>query len=337
MKIFPKLPSPYDDREYGASYLGDALTLLDAVPNGSVDLVLTSPPFALTREKEYGNESSDKYVEWFLPFARKIKDKLCDTGSFILDLGGAYLPGAPARSLYQFEVLLRLCKDLDFILAQEFYHYNPSRLPAPAEWVNVRRCRVKDSVNVVWWLAKTEFPKADNRKVLREYSASMKSLLRNGYKAKKRPSGHDISTKFSKDNGGAVPSNVIGLELFEPSNLLSIANTESNSAYMRRCREQNIAPHPARFPVFFAEYFIKFLTDEFDLTLDPFAGSNTTGFAANSLRRRWISFELSEEYLKGSKLRFEGADEIQQIITSEHAPMMEGLFSNSEKINAKAK
>lgn len=179
MRFFPMLPKPYDDREYGASYLGDALTLLDAIPEGAVDLVLTSPPFALTREKEYGNESSDKYIDWFLPFARKIKDKLSDTGSFILDLGGAYLPGAPSRSIYQFEVLVRLCRELDFVLAQEFYHYNPSRLPAPAEWVNIRRCRVKDSVNVVWWLSKTAFPKADNRKILKEYSASMKSLLRN--------------------------------------------------------------------------------------------------------------------------------------------------------------
>lgn len=336
MKIFQSLPDPFDNREYGAAYLGDALTLLDAVPDSSVDLVLTSPPFALTREKEYGNESSDKYVDWFLPFARKIKDKLCDTGSFVLDLGGAYLPGVPARSIYQFEVLVKLCRELNFVLAQEFYHYNPSRLPAPAEWVNVRRCRVKDSVNVVWWLSKTNYPKADNRKVLKEYSASMKSLLRNGYKAKKRPSGHDISTKFSKDNGGAVPSNVIGLELFEPSNLLSIANTESNSAYMRRCREQNITPHPARFPVFFADYFIKFLTDEFDIVLDPFAGSNSTGYAANALRRRWISFELSEEYLRGSRLRFEGAHEDQQSMKNTLA--LKDLFSDSEKsTNVKAK
>jgi site-specific DNA-methyltransferase (cytosine-N4-specific) len=325
VKVFSTLPKPYDDRQYGAAYLGDALELFDSVPDNSVDLVLTSPPFALTREKEYGNESSEKYVEWFLPFARKIKNKLCDTGSFVLDLGGAYLPGAPVRSIYQFEVLVALCRHLNFKLAQEFYHYNPSRLPAPAEWVNIRRCRVKDSVNVVWWLSKTENPKADNRKVLKEYSASMKSLLRNGYKAKKRPSGWDISTKFSKDNGGAVPPNVIGLEVFEPSNLLSIANTESNSLYMRRCHEENIKPHPARFPVFFAEYFIKFLTDEADIVLDPFAGSNSTGFAAESLKRRWVSFELSEEYLRGSRLRFEATE------PARGAPATESLFAESEK------
>lgn len=225
------------------------------------------------------------------------------------------------------------------MLAQEFYHYNPSRLPAPAEWVNIRRCRVKDSVNVVWWLSKTEFPKADNRRVLKEYSASMKSLLKNGYKAKKRPSGHDISTKFSKDNGGAVPPNLLGLELLEPTNLLSIANTESNSTYMRRCREENISPHPARFPTFFADYFIKFLTDENDVVLDPFAGSNTTGFAAEQLRRRWVSFELSEEYLRGARLRFE--DLLPNTTSSESRPATNAdmkLFPEWERRNrAKSK
>lgn len=306
MKIFDTLPDPFDDQLCGATYLGDSLILLDTIPNESVDLVVTSPPFALTRKKSYGNEAEDEYINWFLPFAEKIKTKLKPTGSFVLDLGGAYLPGVPVRSIYQYELLVRLCKDLGFFLAQEFFHYNPSRLPAPAEWVNVRRCRVKDSVNIVWWLSKTEFPKADNRKVLKEYSDSMKSLLRNGYKAKMRPSGHDISTKFSKDNGGAVPPNVLGLGIAgEVTNLLSIANTESNSHYLRRCREENVKPHPARFPAFFADYFIKFLTDPEDIVLDVFAGSNTTGYVAEKLGRKWISFEMSEEYIIGSKFRFE--------------------------------
>ena len=207
-----KLPEPFYTTPLGAAHLGDSLSLLDSVEPGSVSLVLTSPPFALTRQKEYGNEQEQAYVDWFLPFGRKVKEALTDDGSFVIDLGGAYVPGLPVRSLYQYDLLLRLCKEEGYHLAQEFFHYNPSRLPAPAEWVNVRRCRVKDSVNSVWWLSKTPWPKADNRQVLKEYSASMKSLLKNGYKAKLRPSGHDISTKFSKDNGGAVPSNVLGLD-----------------------------------------------------------------------------------------------------------------------------
>lgn len=281
---------------WGASYLGDSLKLMKYVEDESINLILTSPPFALTRKKEYGNKSSDEYVDWFLNFANEFKRVLTKDGSLVIDLGGAYLPGHPVRSIYQYELLTRLCKEVGFFLAQEFFHYNPARLPAPAEWVNVRRIRVKDSVNLVFWLSKTEFPKADNKKVLKPYSKSMELLLKNGYKAKLRPSGHDISDNFSKNNEGAIPPN-----------LLTIANTESNSSYLRRCKETGIKPHPARFPAEFADFFIKFLTDENDTIFDPFAGSNTTGYVAEMLRRKWIAFELSEEYLRGSKLRFEEA------------------------------
>ncbi len=285
--------TPYYTQKYGVAYWGNSFELIKLIDENSINLILTSPPFALTRKKEYGNESAEKYIEWFLPFAYEFKRVLADNGSFILDLGGAYLPGNPVRSIYQYELLVRLCKEVGFFLAQEFYHYNPARLPTPAEWVTIRRIRVKDSVNVVWWLSKTPNPKADNRKVLKPYSHSMKQLLKNGYKAKIRPSGHNISEKFQKDNQGAIPPNV-----------LEIANTESNSAYLRRCKAAAIKPHPARFPQDFAEFFIKFLTDEGDLVLDPFAGSNTTGFVAETLERRWISFEINEDYLVGSRYRF---------------------------------
>ncbi|MEM7556249.1 MAG: site-specific DNA-methyltransferase [Cyanobacteria bacterium P01_A01_bin.84] len=285
---------PYYCETNGNIYLGDSLELIKFIPDNSINLILTSPPFALTRKKEYGNKSAEEYIDWFLPFAEEFKRVLIDDGSFVLDLGGAYLPGYPVRSIYQYELLVRLCREVGFFLAQEFYHYNPSRLPSPAEWVNVRRIRVKDSVNVVWWLSKMPYPKADNTKVLKPYSQSMKQLLKQGYKAKKRPSGHDISHKFQKDNKGAIPPN-----------LLQIANTESNSAYLRRCKAAGMKPHPARFPPAFVEFFVKFLTNEADLILDPFAGSNTTGYVAETLQRRWISFEMNEDYVIGSRYRFQ--------------------------------
>lgn len=285
--------TPYYTQNYGAAYLGDSLELIKLIPDNSINLILTSPPFALTRKKEYGNESAENYIEWFLPFALEFKRVMAENGSFVLDLGGAYLPGYPVRSIYQFELLVKLCKEVGFFLAQEFYHYNPARLPTPAEWVTIKRIRVKDSVNVVWWLSKTPHPKADNKQVLKPYSQSMKNLLKKGYQAKTRPSGHEISDKFQKDNQGAIPPN-----------LLEIANTESNTAYFRRCKTAGIKPHPARFPQSFAEFFIKFLTDENDLVLDPFAGSNTTGFVAENLQRRWISFEINRDYLQGSFYRF---------------------------------
>ena len=293
------LPAPFYKRSFGAAYLGDSLQLMRSLSANSVNLILTSPPFALTRKKEYGNASADKYVEWFIPFAEEFRRILKKDGSLVIDLGGAYLPGYPVRTIYQFELLVRLCKELGFFLAQEFYHYNPARLPSPAEWVTVRRIRAKDSVNTVWWLSVSEFPKADNRRVLVEYSDSMKKLLKNGYKPALRPSGHDISNKFTKNNNGAIPSN-----------LLTLANTESNSAYLRRCKEAGIKSHPARFPRGFAEFFVEFLTDKGNVVLDPFAGSNTTGYVAERLQRRWIAFEIEKTYLQGSLYRFEEVNDL---------------------------
>lgn len=286
--------TPYYQTNLGTAYLGNSLELMKEFSDNSLNLILTSPPFALTRQKEYGNQPEQDYIDWFLQFSKEFYRLLTNDGSLIIDLGGAYLPGHPIKSIYQYELLVKLCREQHFFLAQEFFHYNPARLPTPAEWVTVRRIRVKDSVNVVWWLSKTEYPKSDNRKVLKPYSDSMKSLLKNGYKAQLRPSGHDISSKFNHDNGGAIPPN-----------LLELANTESNSHYIKRCKELAIKPHPARFPKDFADFFIKFTTEIGGLVLDPFAGSNTTGFAAEKLQRKWIAIEINESYLEGSKIRFE--------------------------------
>ncbi len=270
----------------------DAIDLLCKLPSNSVDLVMTSPPFALTRKKEYGNESLDRYLEWFMPFCLVIKRVLKQTGSFVLDIGGAWIPGVPVRSVYHFELAVKLAKE--FFLAQEFYWFNPARLPTPAEWVTVRRLRVKDAVNMVWWFGKSEWPNADNRRILQPYSASMKDLIKNGYKAKKRPSGHDISTKFQRDNGGAIPPN-----------LIQIANTESNSAYLRKCKERGIKPHPARYPEQLVKFFVDFLTVKGDLVVDPFAGSNVTGAVCDEAGRRWLASETESRYVEGSMIRFE--------------------------------
>jgi len=290
----PKTPvlAPAYTTSLGEAYCVDALDLFTHIPDNSVSLVVTSPPFALKRKKDYGNVAPEEYVEWFQPFADQIHRVLTPTGSFVLELGGSWNPGVPTRSLYQYELILRLGKT--FHLAQDFYWYNPARLPTPAEWVTVRRTRVKDAVSLVWWLSKTANPAADNRKILKPYSQAMKRLLADGYKGGKRPSEHVISTTgFSKDNGGAIPPN-----------LLEVSNTRSNEGYLTACKEAKLAPHPARFPAELPEFFIKFLTEPGDLVVDPFGGSNVTGAAAERLGRRWMTSELRADYVEGSRFRF---------------------------------
>ena len=293
--ILSKLPELYYSTGYGVAYLGDALKLSKCIPDNSVNLIVTSPPFALNKKKPYGNVSSDKYVDWFRPFANEFHRILTDDGSLVIHIGGSWERGRPTRSLYHLELLVDLCRNGDrvFYLAQDCYWFNPARLPSPAQWVTVKRVRVKDAVDPIWWLSKTPEPKADNRKILAPYSKAMKRLLERGYNAGLRPSGHDISDKFNRDHGGAIPPN-----------LLVIANTESNSDYLRLCRKAEIRAHPARYPVELPEFFIKLLTDEGDIILDPFAGSNATGQAAESTLRKWIAFEKDELYLRGSLLRF---------------------------------
>jgi site-specific DNA-methyltransferase (cytosine-N4-specific) len=289
-----KLIRPFHKTKHGEMMWGDSRAwLLNVAKPESVDLIMTSPPFGLVRKKSYGNEDADDYCAWFRPFAEGFKRVLTDKGSLVIDIGGAWIPGQPTRSLYHFKLLIMLVEEFGFHLCQEHYWWNPSKLPSPAEWVNIRRVRVKDAVNCVWWLSKSPFPKASNRRVLQAYSDSMKDLLKNGYVAKLRPSGHDISTKFSKNNGGSVPPN-----------LLAVANTESNGRYQDYCRAKNLPIHPARFPAALPEYFIRMLTDSDDLVLDPFAGSCVTGAVAEALCRRWVCCELSEEYLQGSLSRF---------------------------------
>lgn len=279
---------------YGSIRCCDSLEYMkNHMEESSCDLIMTSPPFALVRKKDYGNESEETYVKWFRNFGVEFFRVLKPTGSLVIDIGGSWIPGQPTRSLYHFDLAIMLCRDVGFHLAQEFYWWNPAKLPTPAEWVTVRRIRVKDAVNTVYWFSKTPWPRASNKRVLAPYSESMRGLLKNGYKAKLRPSGHDISDKFQNDNGAAIPPN-----------LLAIPNTESNSQYLRYCKEQGLKPHPARFPSLLPEYFIRMLTDEGDFVFDPFAGSAVTGEVCERLARRWLCCEIEAEYVRAAIGRF---------------------------------
>lgn len=274
---------------------------------GKIQLIFTSPPFPLNRKKKYGNAQGDAYLKWLTSFAPIFRKLLKKNGSIVMEMGNAWESGSPVMSPLALKALLAFLEAGKFHLCQQFVCYNPARLPSPAQWVNVERIRVKDSYTHVWWMSPTKRPKADNRKVLKPYSAAMLELLTSKrYNAGKRPSEHKIGKKsFFKDNKGAIPSNVLLEDELVPTNLLKHSNTASYDDYLRYCRERDLQPHPARMPIGVPEFFIKFLTESRDLVFDPFAGSNTTGAAAERLKRRWISVEARPDYIATSKGRFQ--------------------------------
>ena len=283
----------------------------DAV-RGKVNLLLTSPPFPLVRKKRYGNETGEAYLRWIESLAQPMADLLAPDGSIVIEIGNAWEPGVPVMSTLPLEALFAFKKAANLHLCQHVICHNPARLPSPAAWVNIARSRLKDSYTHVWWLSKTEKPKADNRKVLNPYGKDMRKLLKTQkYNAGTRPSGHVISeTGFLTDHGGSIGPNVIDLSgQHFPEALLKFTGTKWDAVYRAYCKAKDLPAHPARMQSSLSAFFIQFLTDEGDLVFDPFGGSNTTGSVAEDLNRRWISVEADRSYIEGSLGRFDLADE----------------------------
>jgi DNA methylase len=302
--------------KYGAALVGQSEILLAGDLGrelaGKVQLVFSSPPFPLNRKKKYGNLEGPKFKAWLEGYAQVLRNLLTRDGSIVLEMGNAWEPRLPVMSTLAMETLLTFKAAAKLHLCQEFIWFNNAKLPTPAQWVTVKRYRVKDAFTRLWWMSPTPYPKADARRVLAPYSRSMRSLLRTGkYNSGKRPSEHVIGAKsFLTDHGGAIPPNVLTMksekELLSESlnNVLVGANTESGDSYQRYCRLTSQMPHPARMPVELANFFINLCTDPNDLVFDPFAGSNTTGASAEQLGRRWLTVEANRIYAAAGIGRF---------------------------------
>lgn len=303
----------------GELYLGECEKVLTGEVGkrlrGKVNLLMTSPPFPLNNKKSYGNKKEEEYRKWFVSLAPLFSDLLAPDGSLVIEIGNAWIPGRPVQSLLPLQCLLEFAQHADagLRLCQESICYNPARLPSPAQWVTIERTRLTDAYTHVWWLSKSDKPKADNQRVLRPYSKSMQQLLARGkFNAGKRPSGHNVSqTGFLADHGGAIAHNLFEMDPMLPGklprlpNAFRIANTSSSDPFTKACHERNIVPHPARMPPGLVSFFIQFLTEPNDLVLDPFSGSCTTGWVAEQLGRKWLGIEASKKYLPQTQLRFD--------------------------------
>lgn len=313
------MPKALHKTDHGTYYHGRSDELLAGALGddfrGQVQLLLTSPPFPLNHKKSYDNLQGDAYLEWLASLAPLFTSLLTPDGSLVVEIGNAWEPGRPVQSLLPLKSLLALVEhpEAELRLCQEFVCYNPARFPSPAQWVTVERQRVTDSYTHIWWLSKTDRPKADNSRVLRPYSNDMRRLLKDRkFNRGKRPSGFDVrENAFSNDNGGSIAHNLFEMEPLSPTRpvrlprVFGLANTGSQDFYTSTCRDRGMDRHPARMQLGLAAFFVELLTDPGDLVLDPFAGSNTTGYVAELLGRRWSAIDAEAVYSEHSKVRFE--------------------------------
>lgn len=296
--------------QFGRFICDSSLNVLDSLEDNSINLIVTSPPFSNQRKKKYTNFDEvpqNEYVDWLLQFAKSSYNKLAPNGSLVIDIRSAYEKGKAVESLYPYEFLLRMVKELNYNLCQTVYWNNTSALPLPIQYVNIEKIRLKNSLNMNMWFTKAPDGrcKANNKKVLIPYSSRMQKFIDKPESFIKgeqvtRPSGNVLTIKsWQKDNGGAIASN-----------LLSYPNSSSNDSYQRFCNELKIKAHPARYPYKLIEFWVNFLTDEDDLVVDIFGGSNTTGKVAEDLKRHWLSIDISQEYAASSVFRF--CDNVEQ-------------------------
>jgi DNA modification methylase len=284
------------ETDEGIALWGEAEAVEGLLEPKSIALVLVSPPYDLNTAKEYGGRRGREYEDWLVARAAAWRSLLSESGSLMLNLGDAWIPGQPAQSLYQESVLLRLVNELGYSLLQRLYWRNPAKLPSPAEWVTVRRVRVTPAIEQIYWLSAGDphKAKANNRNVLRPYSARMRQTLRRGgTNTGRRPSGHEMTqSSFQMDCGGSIPHNII-----------DASNTSSNDDYARYCRERDLPIHPARFPRELARFCIGLATDPGDTVFDPCGGSLTTMATAIEMGRYAISNDIHREYVLGGRGR----------------------------------
>ncbi|WP_278636126.1 DNA-methyltransferase [Capnocytophaga sputigena] len=258
---------------------GDSTEVLKTLPDNSIDLIVTSPPYADQRKSTYGGISPDKYVEWFLPISEQLLRVLKPSGTFVLNIKEKVVEGE--RSTYVMELILAMRKQ-GWLWTEEFIWHKKNSYPG--KWPN----RFRDAWERLLQFNKSKKFAMYQEEVMVPMGDWAKSRLKNLSDTDKRRDNSKVGSGFGKNI-----SNWIDREKAYPTNVLHLA-TECNNK-----------KHSAAFPEELPEWFIKLFTKEGDMVLDPFAGSGTTLFVAERMGRSAIGIEIMEDYYKMIKNQLE--------------------------------
>lgn len=251
-------------------YLGDCANELKKIPDNSVDLIITSPPYADQRKNTYGGIHPDKYVEWFIPISKELLRVLKPTGTFILNIKEKVLDGE--RSTYVMELILEMKKQ-GWLWTEEFIWHKKNSYPG--KWVN----RFRDAWERLLQFNKDRKFNMYQEEVMVPIGDWAKSRLKNLSDTDKIRDNSKVGSGFGKNI-----SNWLTRDKAYPTNVLHLAT---------ECSNKN---HSAAFPEDLPEWFIKLFTKENDIVLDPFMGSGTSLIVANKMLRNSIGIEIVPEY-----------------------------------------
>ena len=258
---------------------GDCNVVLNEIPDNSIDLIFTSPPYADQRKNTYGGIHPDKYVEWFLPITKQLLRVLKPTGTFVLNIKEKVNDGE--RSTYVIELILEMRKQ-GWLWTEEFIWHKKNSYPG--KWPN----RFRDSWERLLQFNKNKKFSMYQESVMVPMGNWAKSRLKNLSETDKTRDNSKVGSGFGKNI-----SNWIDRDMAYPTNVLHLAT---------ECSNKN---HSAAFPQELPEWFIKLFTKEGDWVLDPFMGSGTTNFAAQLLNRNSIGIEIVNEYYEQVKQKIE--------------------------------
>ncbi len=286
------LINSYIDNFLNKYVCGDCLDILKQIPSNSIDLIMTSPPYA-DQIKNYGDVvkkiKPEDYVAWFVPRAKEFYRVLKDNGSFVLNINDK--TDGSFQNIFVFKLVVVLCEEIGFNLVRDYIWYNPATPPNVFSRGNMGR--TKKSHEYCFWFSKSESWTFNMDPIRKPYSKSMMNIIegketeRGERNKNTRPSRHNFDLSHPWENKGGS----------DPGSVIVVSNTASNGQLQRLCKDLNIK-HPARYPEKLAEFFILSGTNEGDIVLDPFAGSGTTGVAAVKHHRNYICIDINSDFQK---------------------------------------